>query len=133
MKLNRIATVLAGLSITAFLLTAAGHAFLATPALLAELRKGKVDPEWITAMKSIWLLASVNTAFLGGLVALVCFRKAAISAKGLANAIGVLMVLQAAYLFFELGLFPGAVLMVTSGVLLLIAMRLSVSPQGRIE
>jgi hypothetical protein len=133
MKRNRVAQTLAVLSIIGLLATAAGHGFLATPALLAELRKAHVDPEWITAIKAIWILLSVNMVFLAALITVAFFKSAAITGSAIANWISGLLIVQSGYLFYELGIFPGAVLLGASGALLLIATRLSNSEQARLE
>jgi len=130
---RKIGTVLTVLSIVGLILTAIGHGFLGTKALLDELRKANVNAEWITAAKAIWILVSVNMVFFAALIAAIFFRTNPISSRTLANSIGVLLLAESGYLFVELGVFPGAILQLISGVMLLVAVRMNRPESARIQ
>jgi hypothetical protein len=122
---TKITTVLVVLSLFGLLVTAVGHGFLGTKALLEGLHKANVNAEWVSAIKAIWILLSVNLVFFAVLIAGIFFRKNPISSNTLANSIAFLLLTESGYLFFELGVFPGAVLMLISGALLLVAARIN--------
>jgi hypothetical protein len=122
---KRVCTALVILAIAGLLTTALGHGILGTNALLGELRKANINAEWISAIKAVWILLSANLVFFAGLIAALFFRKNPISSRSIANSIAFLLLAESGYLFFELGVFPGAMLMLFSGALLLSASRIS--------
>jgi hypothetical protein len=124
-KTKGVAKLLAGVSLAALLVTALGHGFLGTKALVEEFRKANFKPEWLAPVKGIWILFSVNLAFLAALVAAVFFGRKPVSSLVLANSIGLLLIGQGIYLFILLGVFPGAVLVLFAGGVLLMAARLA--------
>jgi hypothetical protein len=130
---RRVATALVCLSLAGIVLTEAGHGLIATKALLEELRKANVNTEWITAAKAIWILVSVDLTFFAALVMVTFFRTNPVPSRALANAIALLLLAESGYLFVELDVFPGAVLMSTSGVTLLLAAQLFWPQKNRIQ
>jgi len=124
---KRVCTALVILAIAGLLITALGHGILGTKALLDELRKANVNAEWISAIRAIWILLSANLVFFAGLIAALFFRKNPISSRALANSTAFLLLAESGYLFVELGVFPGSILMLFSGGLLLAAARISPS------